>query len=148
MSRTVLVLNFFIGSAIVVGCNGPDKSHRPETVPVSGAATFNGQPIEGATVMFLPKVPPGNGAGGLTDSSGRFRLTTFESGDGVVPGSYLVTIMKTRIVANPKAKFDPNEDPEMHENLLPEKYTIPPRSGFTAEVKKGEKNEFNFDLKG
>ena len=146
MYRIVLAFHVVICSTIVVGCSGP-KSNRPETVPVSGFATHNGQPIEGATVMFFPEVPPGNGAGALTDSSGKFLLSTFESGDGVVPGSYLVTVMKTRIEANPKAKIDPNEPPEVHINILPERYTIPTRSGFKAEVTKGEKNEFTFELK-
>lgn len=146
MYRIVLAIHVVICSTIVVGCSGP-KSNRPETVPVSGIATLKGQPIEGATVMFFPKVLPGNGAGALTDASGKFRLSTFEAADGVVPGSYLVTVMKTRIEKNPKAKSDPNEPPEVHVNLLPERYTSPQKSGFTAEVKKGEKNEFTFDLK-
>lgn len=147
MYRIVFVFHVVICSTLVVGCSGRAKSNRPETVPVSGIVTHKGQPIEGATIMFFPKVPPGNGAGGLTDSSGEYRLTTFESADGAVPGSYLVTVMKTRVEANPKAKHDPNEPPEHHVNLLPERYTNPQGSGFTAEIKKGDANQFTFDLK-
>lgn len=147
MYRIVLAFHVVICSTIVVGCSGPAKSNRPETARVSGTVTHKGQPIEGATIMFLPKVPPGNGAGGLTDSSGKFRLTTFESGDGAVPGSYLVTVIKTRIEDNPKAKTDPNEPPEVHVHLLPAKYANPRDSGFAAEVEKGGENQFTFDLK-
>lgn len=69
-----------------VGCGGV----RP--VKVSGTLTLNGQPVEGATVQFVPVDPGGRPALGLTKADGGFSLTTIEDQDGALPGQYKVVI--------------------------------------------------------
>ncbi len=148
MYRLVLASFALVCSAILIGCGGPaEDPNRPATVAVSGTVTYNGQPIEGATVAFLPKVPAGTGASGRTDASGKFGLTAFQPGDGAVPGSYLVTIVKTEAQGGGEVQEDSSAAPAVPKSLLPEKYGNPQGSGLTAEVKEGAENQFTFDLK-
>jgi hypothetical protein len=70
----------------LVGCGGA----RP--VKVTGTLTLNGQPVEGATVQFVPVNEGGRPATGLTKADGGFSLTTIEDQDGALPGEYKVVI--------------------------------------------------------
>ena len=148
MYRLLSACFAIVGCAMVVGCGGPaGDPNRPATVVVTGTVTHNGQPVEGATVAFLPKVPSDPGASGRTDASGKFTLTAFEPGDGAVPGSYLVTVVKTEIEGGAVEQEDSTAAPVMPKSLIPERYNNPQGSGLTAEVKDGEANEFTFELK-
>lgn len=86
--------------AAIVGCGGGNSN--PTTYPVTGTVTQGASPVEGATVTFVPS-GSGKSAVGITDSSGKYALTTFESGDGAVPGEYKVRV----------AKFDRPQDIEL-----------------------------------
>ncbi len=74
------------------GCeNVPDG---PRTVPASGVVTLNGEPVEGAAIVFIGD----NGefsAHGISDSEGEFSLDAFEYKTGAVPGGYKVVVTKT-----------------------------------------------------
>jgi hypothetical protein len=118
----------------------PDRpvSERPATVPVSARVTLNGQPVEGAVVTFSPDKREGHGACGTTDASGKATLTTFEVGDGAVPGAYYVSISKTLAQGT-------GPDAEKR-RLLPPVYESPQTSPLAAEVVEGGVNDFVFDL--
>jgi hypothetical protein len=157
---------FFLGCLAVlasfVGCDFGGGGVA--TIPVSGTVTLDGSPVAGARVAFSPKSPEGRAAAGITDTSGRFTLTTVEAGDGAMAGSYTVTISKTAASKTP-GQADPRgtggqmnpqdmeaimkgkagETKEAAQSLLPEKYASADTSGFTAEV--GEKRDFTFDMK-
>jgi hypothetical protein len=80
---------------VAVGCGGgPDKP-----VKVEGVVTLDGQPVDGATVMFNPLASNGRQATGVTGEDGKFRLTTYSTGDGALPGDYKVTIEKPTTAA-------------------------------------------------
>jgi len=73
-----------------------------KTADVKGRVTLDGQPVAGATVLFVPE--PGNAtrpASGLTDNDGTFRLTTYRSDDGAVPGAYRIVVRKTKAFPEP-----------------------------------------------
>ncbi|MHB8897999.1 MAG: carboxypeptidase-like regulatory domain-containing protein [Thermoguttaceae bacterium] len=147
MHRLVLASVALVCSAVVIGCGGPaENPNRPATAAVTGTVTYKGQPVEGATVAFLPEVPSGTGASGRTDASGKFSLTAFDPNDGAVPGRYLVTVTKTAVEGSGEVQEDPNAPPVTHKSLLPEKYGKPMDSGLTAEVKEGVDNQFTFEL--
>jgi len=139
---------------LLVGCGGDTGgADRPETVPVTGSVTYNGQPVEGATVTFVAGASEGRGALGTTDASGKFQLTTFEAGDGAIPGSYKVTVAKTTGDSGPMTQEDgvvvpPTGGPPTTEvkDELPVKYKDASTSGLTADVQEGQDNEFTFDL--
>ncbi len=155
-----------VAMACLAGCGGAGGD-RPETVPVTGTVTLDGTPVAGATVAFSPSAGGGRSAHGITDANGRFKLTTFEAGDGAMPGSYKVGVSKTAgpaqaapgtteetpesidaayKAAAERGALEPGAKPPEPTDLLPSKYKDPAGSGLTAEVTKGGKNDFTFPL--
>ncbi len=63
-------------------------------VPVQGVVTLDGEPLAGATVVFMPD-GGGRPANGYTAADGMFQLTTFQPNDGALPGTYRVLVQKT-----------------------------------------------------
>jgi hypothetical protein len=78
------------------GCGGNSP------VSVRGTVTLDGQPVEGATVLFLPE-GGGRQATGQTGADGSFRLTTIDANDGAFPGNYKVVVQYTQGVEAPPA---------------------------------------------
>ncbi|MEZ6122282.1 MAG: hypothetical protein R3C49_03775 [Planctomycetaceae bacterium] len=76
----------------ILGCSGSSVD-RLETVPASGTVTLDGKSFGPATLDFLPtsgdKV---HNASGAVKEDGTFVATTYESGDGIVPGTYTVKV--------------------------------------------------------
>ena len=152
-----------LGAAVfLAGC--PKGGSSLGTVPVRGRVTLDGAPLPGATVTFSPKSPEGRTAAGMTNENGEFILTTIRAGDGAVPGEYGVAITKpvaTGPVEDPRVRggaLTPEQMAQIREqakakagaeggSAIPKKYTSPATSGLTATVKRGDKNEFTFDLK-
>jgi len=62
------------------------------TVPLHGTVTLDGRPLGRATVYFIAQNPGGRDALGSTDADGVFHLSTFQPGDGALPGSYKVVV--------------------------------------------------------
>lgn len=145
----------------VCGCSGRmnDKWRQmlPPTYPAHGTVTYKGKPLEGATVAFHPRdgvTASRRAAAGLTDSTGRFTLTTVKPRDGAVAGAFLVTVTKTAAVVPPPVAAPPEgsgsiplvPDPLLVKPLIPERYFSPETSGFSAEIKPTGRNEFSFSL--
>ena len=139
MRQKAMRLGVVLGLAWVVGCGG---SGTPPTVKVTGTVTYNGNPLEGVNVGFIPDGEGGRPASGTTDASGKFTLSTFESGDGAVVGKHLVAISE----ASDGASTDDYSLPDESARRFPAKYEDPRNSGFTANVEKGKPNDFTFDM--
>jgi len=139
--------------AVVAACSRVPHD-RPETAPVSGLVTYQGQPLAGAEVRFYPPRAP-RFAIATTDAEGRYTLSTFEPGDGAVLGEHLVAVLKPRVI--PPAEPGMREDEAYHRaheaaalaeqagSAIPERYGDPATSGLTAVVKRGA-NEVNLAL--
>ncbi len=93
--------------AAVSGCGGSGN-----TVKVQGKVTLDGAPLEGAGVTFIPEDPKIQVASGVTGSDGTFRLTTYNFGDGALPGDYRVTITKTEAQGAGGEKMSAPADPK------------------------------------
>lgn len=153
--------------ATVVGCSGGGAL---DTAVVTGVVTLDGEPVEGATVMFRP-VTEGQGAPatGTTDASGKYTLTTVAVGEaagaagaGALPGEYYVGVSKTVSAAQAqqealmkayesgdsqavaKLQSQTEKAPEV-EHVVPKKYNNPEASGITATVADGE-NDIPLEL--
>ncbi|TWU17191.1 hypothetical protein Pla52o_53660 [Novipirellula galeiformis] len=139
------------GIASLVGC-GTDAG-LDGTIPAAGTVTWQGQPVEGAVVAFIP-TDGSRPASGRTDASGQFELTTLKANDGAMPGSYTVTISKSEVDGTEmsseeaRAYFEKHGQPPTvsKKELLPVKYKRPDQSGLTAEVSVSGENQFPFDL--
>jgi len=109
---------------LVAGC-GPS---RPKVAKVTGTVTMNGKPVEGATVAFFPQneVTPGVGGGrmasGVTDAQGKFKLMTFEPGDGAVLGKHKVTVTLCQDISKKRVEGDA-PDPANLKWIVPQKYS-------------------------
>ena len=98
-----------------VGC-----SERPHIVPVSGQVLIDGKPLSRGFIRFSSgEARP---ALGRLDKEGRFRLTTYESGDGAIVGSYRIAILTHELV---------DTGIKWH---APPKYADYASSGLTAEI--------------
>lgn len=69
----------------------------PQTVPVSGRVTLDGGPWPRRGMLFFAPVEPAEGfprRPGVADfqEDGVFEATSFEPGDGLLPGKYLVNV--------------------------------------------------------
>lgn len=132
---------------LVAGCAG--GSTKPATHAVKGTVTFDGKPLEGALVSFLPEGDH-QPANGTTDASGVYTLTTFTQGDGAMEGSYRVTVTKFPAAGGAGGGegddyVPPSGDLPTPKNELPKQYANPAESGFTAAVKPGG-GAFDFSL--
>jgi hypothetical protein len=152
--KTICVLLGFASTCAALfsaGCQPGGPKER--TYPVTGVVTLNNEPVADAAVTFHP-AGSGKLAVGKTDASGRFTLTTTETGQsGAVPGRYRVTVAKYVSPEQPAAvapsgeyqEQAPETTPAPAQNVLPAKYADPSTSGFEVEVKAGE-NSFTFAL--
>jgi nitroreductase len=61
------------------------------TSTVTGTITFDGTPLDAATVKFIPNVGNGTPYTALTDDKGRY---SFQGNSGMMPGEYRVTVSK------------------------------------------------------
>jgi hypothetical protein len=120
---------------LLTGCG----NDRPSIYPVSGVVLYQGQVVEGASVVFSSSGPP---AQGVTNAEGKFLLRTFADGDGATEGSHRITITKFQSLPS----TEQNPYPAVR-NLLPEKYARPDSSGLAKEVTSSGENNFTFDLK-
>lgn len=115
-------------------------------VPVSGRVTFKGQPLADATVMFHGESVKGT-AHAVTDDNGEFTLTSREDDDGVLPGSYKVTVGKYKKIASPPitaeeyARMQKAEAMKksfgLAESLVPPLYGNPARTPLRVDVPRG-----------
>jgi hypothetical protein len=107
--------------------------------------TYNGTPVDGAILFCIPEDPKSTkaapNANAETNSDGHFSLSTYGSGDGAVPGTYLVGI--TKPIPDPATA---NSATPGNLNALPDKYQNPTTSGLKMTVDAGKKNDAKFEL--
>lgn len=119
---------------------GCGQSDRPQLAPVTGAVLLDGQPMEGAAVMFIP-VAGGRPAQGLTDAQGKFRLTTFEENDGAIVGEHKVSVTKMKVTGATETAEGLSgtvDAANIQETwIVPQRYSLPETSNLTAKVEKG-----------
>ena len=125
----------------VAGCGEPGTA---PTGKVTGTVTLDGTPIDGVGVTFLPE--EGRPASGVTDASGQFTLSTFETGDGAVPGRHKVAIGEQPDESEPMPGTPEAANWKPPEARFPERYSDPEKSGFEAQVESGKSNTFTFEM--
>jgi len=136
--RTFLLL-LAISPLFLAGCKPPP----PNTIPVTGVVTIDGQPLVGANVSFFAQGDTqGRGGMGQTDAEGRFTVHLFntqstEKGHpGLFAGEYKVIISK---LVNPDGTpFIASEDvapiDSNAKDLVPAAYSNYDLSKLTANV--------------
>jgi hypothetical protein len=158
------------GLLVLLTCSGCGAK-LPATQTVTGTVSYQGQPVEGATVMFSRdsrSIAKGEIAIGQTDAQGRFTLTTHFGGEtdakGVIAGEYEVTVSKqvpppgisasqyqamvdaANKIGETGAMVPPDQQPPSTVELFPEHYSVVGRSKLSAKVTSEGPNDFPFAL--
>ena len=154
-------------AAVSAGCG----QSGPKLYPASGTVTFEGKPVAGASVLFIPQ--GGRPALATTDASGKYIIAT-SGKPGAELGTYTVTVAKAGGVSgeapampgvptdgsplsleqmqkmqeattgNTRAVAGKKEKPK---SPIPEKYAVPAGSDLRATVTEdAAKNVFDFSL--
>lgn len=90
------VVAICLAPAIFVSCRSEEEPFRKETIPVTGTVVVDGQPpdtpiqIQCHSLQELDKEHP-TFSQTVTGDNGSFAVSTYESGDGVPPGEYVLT---------------------------------------------------------
>jgi hypothetical protein len=136
---------------LTAGCKPPP----PNTIPVTGVVTLDGQPLVAANVSFFPQgETTGRGGMGQTDAEGRFTVhlhnnqSTEKGPPGLFAGQYKVIISK---LVNPDGTpFIASEDvapiDSNAKDLVPEAYSNFELSKLTADVQPPD-TKLTFDLR-
>lgn len=148
--RHLIVLLLLGGCSTWIGCGG--QGGVDGVVPVSGDVRYQGAPVAGATVIFIPE-GASRASSGMTDANGRFTLTTLRANDGVLPGKYRVTVAKietsgemTEEESQQYVEKHGTPPPVTSKELLPAKYKNADTSGLVAEVPAGGSSDLVFEL--
>ena len=142
---------------VLTGCSG---SSRPPTYPVTGTVTMQGKPVAGAAITFVPTGTEGEAASAITDSEGKYALTTWQAGDGARPGEYRVKVSKqeqqtvdpSKMVSNlsieeeQKIYVESKKPRPPAKSLVPSKYQDESSSGLSHTVPNGS-STFDIEIK-
>ena len=146
----------------LVGC-AASEDDGIKLVKVTGTVTDDGKPLAGVLVSFLPEIgSPGFApATGESRSDGSYTLYC-KNRAGVTPGKYKVTVAPANSAPVPTSERDILKDDPMRLEFEkkaastnrrgPAKKAAPPaptdgESEFEAEVKDGDAQILNFDIK-
>ena len=102
---------------LAAGCG----EERPTRVKVSGQVVIDGKPLTVGNVKFVPE--GARPSSGKIDESGRFTLTCYDGGDGIVPGTHRVQISSMEVLSASKVRW-----------MAPPKYADFRTSGLTFEI--------------
>ena len=133
MNQLQRVLSAAILLASAAGCS-PQGPPRTATYPVTGQVFVDGQPTAELAVFFtnangVDKNQPTFSTAN-TDAEGKFKVSTYESGDGIPEGTYAVTFMWGQVNLMTMSYGGPDK--------LNDRYSNPETSTFKVTVKRGE----------
>jgi hypothetical protein len=123
---------------LLTGCGKP-AAELPALGTVQGIVTLDGNPLEKASVFFVPAGRDGGSSNAVTDATGRYELHYDAKHSGAVLGTHRVEIRTGGEGYDKEGNFFETAE------KLPAIYHS--RSRLTAEVAAGA-NEINFELKG
>jgi len=89
----------FLAWLVAAGCGGRGVT----LVPVSGIVEVDGEPLATGAITVAPA--DGRPASGMIGPDGRFTLSTFEPGDGVMPGRHKVVVIASRSLSPSRVQW-------------------------------------------
>lgn len=145
MNRYFCGLAWAVVALGLIGCGGDATVAK-----VSGTVTLDGEPVEGASVIFAP-IGGGRPATGQTDAQGNFQLSTFGSADGAMIAEHEVSVVKVEESSAAQAYVPEGEEPPEDQRdalsgdlgtggrvkyLVPLKYATGKTSGIKLQVER------------
>ena len=135
--------------ALLIGCGSYSQTaHIEKVVPVSGSVTFQGRPLEGYRVVFMP-TDGRRPASGITDAAGKFTLGTNTADDGAPPGQSKVSFAWASPALGEPGQETIADTPDKLPKpkvKIPDKYTNPETSGITHDVPARGQKDLKFEL--
>lgn len=128
------MLGYLLIGLIVVGCT--DAPDRKETCKVVGQVLIDGKPIDSVAVYCqdvngMDKTDPTVSAC-FTGEEGKFAISTYEKGDGVPPGEYVLTFLWGQFNLNMQYGGP---------DKLNDRYMDPAKSTFKFKIESGEQKD-------
>ena len=138
------------GLVWLAGCSSEDEwsAKRPKVFPASGTITLDGNPLEGATIIYHSQAH-NISAQGISDANGKYVLTSFNQDDGAAEGEHKVVVSKFAYEEK-KTKYDSAEEKSVAlipKDLLPKRYATPDTTPLTASVSSSGPNNATLELK-
>lgn len=112
-----------------LGC-GDSGPERVPVFPAKGKVIWNGQPVPGALVVLHPTSANQISARAQTEKDGTFKLSTYDTADGVPPGEYTVTVEWRKLIKD-------GGDYKAGPNVLPAKYSQAESSKLKVRIAEG-----------
>lgn len=147
-SRLILYVASLLTPAM--GCSqqvGP-VGEVVDVVNASGTVTYQGAPLEGFTVTFMPASGE-RPATGITDAAGHFKLGTNDAGDGAVAGSNKVAVTWAGPAVFDDLAASPIDEPEEMPKPsveIPANYANPETSGIVIEIPASGADDLKIEL--
>lgn len=166
LSRTWLVSVCVIVAASLSGCG--DQLKTPPVAPAAGVVTYNGSPVEGATIVLMSDASKEAGwsCSGTTNATGAFVITTvFAPGTekkGVPAGDYTAVVAKFEAAPAPPKDLKEYQKQQQEKNkagipvsnastapkpLIPIKYAIDATSDLKFKIEAGGNENIKLELK-
>ncbi len=145
----VIFLRLVVSLTVLAGCSDYSRTaHIEKAVPASGTVTYQGKPLEGYRVVFMP-TDGRRPATGLTDAKGKFVLGTNAADDGAPPGA-----SKVAFTWAPPQSAEPGQEAVLDSPdklpkpkiKIPSKYNDPEKSGIIYDLPKRGATDIKFDL--
>lgn len=120
---------------LIASCGGDEEPFRKETIPVTGQIVVDGQP-PGAPLQVYCHAANGmdtehpSVTEAITAEDGTFALSTYETGDGVPPGQYTLTVKWQQFNTFSMGYGGPDK--------LNDRYSDPNTSELTLSVESGD----------
>jgi hypothetical protein len=144
------LLSLVAGLGLVYHLSGCSADpNMPKLGKVSGKVSYQGKPLDAGRVVFTPVAGKGGesdqGASGEISSDGSYEMTTFNTGDGVVLGQHIVTVVVQK-GEMPKPDADGHINYVLPKNATPAKYATADKSPLRCTVV-AEGMTFDIELK-
>ena len=125
-------------AAVALGCTGDPRGR----LPVRGAIRLHGAPLEQGSIQFLPTADDQHFATGAMIRDGEY---TVPATHGLPPGTYRVLVTSPEPPAAGAPILPGSENVPVLKDRVPAEYNTGSR--VTVEVKAGQDNRFDFDIK-
>jgi hypothetical protein len=155
LGATLQAVMLCVCGAMLAGCRGNNADRleqafrdagtsKATVAPVAGVVTIDGIVPEPFTLVMLwdPKKPEAGVLRAICDSEGRFAFTSYDRGDGVPPGTYVVLFARL----NMGGRLGNFDGPDLLNNLYndPDKNAADPE--FQITVSEPGKSDYHFNL--
>ena len=132
MSRLSFVF-VMLSTIVLIGCSRSKLPPNPKTVQVKGRVLLeSGKTLDGGRLIFHNKDPKKAAIQGRADleSNGTYQVSTFGQDDGLMPGSYVVSIEPM--------SYKGKSPKQVNADVIPKKFQKKDTSTLEVEVKDGE----------